>query len=351
MPWERQPCRGCGGEKPAGRGRALCDTCERAPKKPPRKRPCLLCGAEGVKQPRKQFCDECRELRLWRQERRHQAKLALKRHPCVQCGGPKGPGRYRQRCDACIAKDGVLPACQRCHENPVRRKLAKLCQRCEDERVVKQRARWRAKANAERVRDPERVRARKRAYHAKAKADPVKHAASLERKRLNYQLRRRRKGLPVRTLHVVQSEPQQTLPPFQLAAAIRAIARRESIGNPFAVGCEQDSDGSLTLVCERAGVPMRRVSGWERGENSPRWSTADQVLTRLGLFWWEVWTEESVRLPALTVCTYRTRPKLLRGERKLHRMKVGIKQYGDLGPDFETLRRVEALMSGEAVAA
>jgi predicted DNA-binding protein YlxM (UPF0122 family) len=64
----RKPCRGCGGPKPAGSGRAFCDACEALREKP------------VLKSPRPRHGE---------------------RRPCSRCQGPKPPGKGRQFCERC----------------------------------------------------------------------------------------------------------------------------------------------------------------------------------------------------------------------------------------------------------
>lgn len=130
------------------------------------------------------------------------------------------------------------------------------------------------------------------------------------------------------------------LPAMQLADAVMALAAREGLG----------------VVCGRAGVPERVVARWRLGEMSGRVDPdmADQVMTALDLFWWEVWTVDSVREPLFVVTTYNTHAKKSPGGvYRLRRCKDRTIPYGDLGTDYWRLREIEALMVGasESVAA
>lgn len=145
---------------------------------------------------------------------------------------------------------------------------------------------------------------------------------------------------------------EPTVPGEPLAAVIVAIARREEReGNPFAIGELGSKDRRVAIVCARAGILPRQLNRWRYGENEVRLSVADLALTRLCLFWWEVWTEESVRLPLFTVRVYRWQWKVNRGKRRHCRVCMRSVPYGDRGPDLEALRRIEALMTGESVEA
>jgi len=107
---------------------------------------------------------------------------------------------------------------------------------------------------------------------------------------------------------------------------------------------------NLKTVCKRAGIPERVVTRWMLGECNGRVEIgdADRVMTRLDLFWWEVWTEDTVREPLFVVTTYHSYLKRDRvgGEYRRRRIKGRTIPYGDLGTDFWRLREVAALMSG-----
>jgi hypothetical protein len=123
------------------------------------------------------------------------------------------------------------------------------------------------------------------------------------------------------------------LPSAPLAAAVMHLAEREG----------------RKAVCERAGIPERVLARWVLGEQGGNVDIvmADQVMTRLDLFWWEVWTEESVREPLFVVTTYRIEAKRDKaGEYKRRRIKYRTVPYGDLGTDFWRLREIGSLMTG-----
>lgn len=141
----------------------------------------------------------------------------------------------------------------------------------------------------------------------------------------------------------------QSLPSAPLADAIMRIAEREHKRRAFA-GSTAANDYRLTAICEQAEVPVRRVSSWRRGETNVSWGTADTVLTRLGLFWWEIWTEETVRVPLFEVRVYAHQWKTCHGKRRYQRIRTASVPYGDQGPDRETLRYVEHVMTGEVAA-
>lgn len=125
------------------------------------------------------------------------------------------------------------------------------------------------------------------------------------------------------------------LPAKPLADAIWKIAARSD----------------LKSTCRRAGIPERVVTRWTLGECNGQVEIcdADRVMTRLDLFWWEVWTEDTVREPLFIVTTYHTYMKRdhVGGQYKRRRIKDRSIPYGDLGTDFWRLREITGLMSGE----
>ena len=125
------------------------------------------------------------------------------------------------------------------------------------------------------------------------------------------------------------------LPAAPLAEAVLKLAARSD----------------LKTVCERAGIPERVITRWDLGEcnGNVELGLADQVMTRLDLFWWEVWTEDTVREPLFVVTTYHAYWKRdkVGDEYKLRRIKDRTIPYGDLGTDFWRLREIRRLLSGE----
>jgi hypothetical protein len=127
--------------------------------------------------------------------------------------------------------------------------------------------------------------------------------------------------------------PKPYLPSAPLADAVLQLAARYN----------------LKTVCVRAGIPERVVTRWRLGEQGGRvdLDLADQVMTRLGLFWWDIWTAETVREPLFLVTTYNTCLKKEPGDKyRRRRLKDRTIPYGDLGTDFYRLREIETLMSG-----
>lgn len=131
----------------------------------------------------------------------------------------------------------------------------------------------------------------------------------------------------------MRSKGEPYVPSLPLAEAVLRIA----------------AECTLRVTCRRAGVPERVVTRWRLGEQGGlvHLDLADQVMTSLGLCWWDIWTEKTVREPMFMVTTYHHQWKKEqdRGHR-LRRIKDRTIPYGDLGTDFYRLREIESLMSG-----
>ena len=115
----------------------------------------------------------------------------------------------------------------------------------------------------------------------------------------------------------------------------QAISRMAAAGD--------DRDELIGALLDRADVDPRDLYRWQVGEGNPTLATVDRVLTRLGLMWWDVWNEDTVREPVLIVRSYRWR--MFRCERRMYCLRK--KQYGDLGTDFWALRRVTDLLADD----
>lgn len=106
---------------------------------------------------------------------------------------------------------------------------------------------------------------------------------------------------------------------------------------------------TMDSVCRKAGIADRSYREWREGSRATiEFRTADRILTRLGLLWWEVWDEETTRLYGLIVVSYAQR--LNRGKdraTRYRRERVRTRRYWDLGPDYEGLARVEYAFTGE----
>lgn len=331
------PCIGCGGAKPKGRGLRYCENCERKPVRVAQT-PCHACGSTENKQPKTQYCDECKALRDWRYQTRRRANKHKHRKLCEHCGGRKGPGHGQRLCPSCHEKLYALPTCRVCKREPVRALRKQMCEKCKkasDER--------RRQANARRAReayaaDPQKFVRRAMESSRRRKLDPAYRAEEAEKRRLSYRLRQQARGKQVRQIRSRVAMPE----------AVKAWLP----GRPLAQAIDRLAEGvDLRTVCELAGIEERSVTAWRRGERNVEMDMADTVLTRLDLLWWDVWSEQSVRVPLFEVNVYAWQTKNSRGKRVRTRARVRYVPYGDLGPDRQKLHEVEALMTGEVVAA
>lgn len=73
------------------------------------------------------------------------------------------------------------------------------------------------------------------------------------------------------------------LPSVPLWQAITQMVEREGLDG-----------GTKEMICERAGIPERRLLSWGPGgeQQSVRFDTADKVISRLDLEWWNVYGPE-----------------------------------------------------------
>lgn len=61
----------------------------------------------------------------------------------------------------------------------------------------------------------------------------------------------------------------------------------------------------MPSLCVKAGISMRSYREWRDGSRpKAEFPTADRVLTRLGVFWWEVWTDQNTSPEDLITVTY-----------------------------------------------
>lgn len=321
---ERHGCLRCGAPKPKGRGRRLCDACEPVQQPKGLCSPCRDCGGREGKLPGKQICEECRAIAEWRHKRRNHGRKVKVRKPCLICKRVKSPGKGRLYCDACLAERAKPGPCERCHEKPKRYRLAKLCEVCKHEAVShhyeKRRGYYRERYAAGLVK-PRRRRSTKQLR---------------EIKRMSNRLRAMQGGREI--LPVVESDPTHgtSLPGGPLAAVVYAAAERNSI-----------THSRVGVLCERIGVFQRDVARWKTGESDATLRQVDLVLTRLGVMWWDVWTEETVRIPRIEARVYRWR--MIRSKRRLYCVRKC--RYGDAGPDRKQLARIAGVLDGEEALA
>lgn len=246
---------------------------------------------------------------------RKRAKKAAARKPCRGCGKPKGPGNRRIYCAACSARR-KLRACVGCGELHEFAKHQRTCDACK--RASRERERVRKREDsAQRRQNPE-TRERWLAAQKKSRQRAASRAARERARAINRN----------RTLHRV--------PARAIALAIRrAVEREERAGTPAAQGA----------VLERMGISNRRFWAWEFGQAEDcSFSSADQVLTALGLHWWDVWTEDTVRIPLITVARWRRVQRKRPGNVTQGWEVQSRRYYGDAGPDHQRLAAIEEML-------
>lgn len=214
----------------------------------------------------------------------------------------------------------------------------------------------------------------------KARRKRKKNGAKVKRRReahrIQYRLQQERQGRDPAEMKRQVSQLANSLedaagrfpalPARPLALAIEAsdARRRQEFFAGFTFGMEAFTGFDYTTEGDAVGVgggdrsSHRMVYAWKLGERvDVQFDVADRALTRGRWLWWEVWNEETVRLPALTVHVRRRRARMrgnqetqpvraeetLQGWRLRYSMYATAERhpYGDLGPDLETLARVE----------
>jgi hypothetical protein len=132
-------------------------------------------------------------------------------------------------------------------------------------------------------------------------------------------------------------------PAIQLANAIDAALARSP----------QHTRQEWTLQ-RWVGITDRTLREWRAGDrHTAKFNVADRVLCGLNLNWWEVWNEQTIRIPALTVRTYKPPFKVVQepGEEWPRFLDGGLRaySYGDLGPDHELMGKVAFAFTGEGM--
>lgn len=364
-------CARCGTEHPAphyDRYGKLCSACRARP------RACLRCWdvkpadafdwgngsrGEGKQHRRRNVCRACITAELERREQRRRTWVrdGVSVRRCSLCGETKplkggfytnglhrdGTTRYQHWCRTCSAATST----RRRQERMLRDKQYAAGVRA-----------WRATyARQWRTQHPDRARAASQRYMDRVRADPERHAAWLEARRMEHRLRReRRDGVRPenirngRVKHSSQPAREARLPIAPLAAAITRAIQRERGRNVF--GYDAGAlDDSQQRILKLVDVNGRLYYAWQRGEREQSdFNTIDRVLVRLELQWWDVYDETTLRLPVLTVRTWRRRERRFRG-RPLPLLvweQIASCRYGDAGPDHEQLRVVREAFEGQA---
>lgn len=261
-------------------------------------------GPEPAFQRRRHVCQECLDRR---EEERDEERAARVRtweqdgrlvRRCSGCGEVKDleHGFYNER-----APDPAKPMERqrgyRCKACTARRTTEqKRRQAADPERgavVREQRREWQ---RAWRAANPDAYHENQRAWFARKMQDPEWAERYRENERLAYRLRRLRLGLAVRDSKVPQAKgPRLPAPP--LLAAVDRLVEAESRSLYGVPEAPSIGDGRLSpteTVCLRLGISARSMSRWRTGESRMvSFEVADGVLVKAGLFWWDVWNEET----------------------------------------------------------
>lgn len=296
------PCHRCGGEKPSGRGRRLCASCEPKNQLPKTMTPCRACGeAKSDDRRRCSLCAECARLRAEaRVTRDNVARTIRNAKPCRGCG--RGPGRFKTRdgertpyCPQCQVRRAGLSPCTLCKAKPVRSRLARLCEDC--------------KATQ---------RERERAYHKQYSKDHPRHGerkvTRADRRTREYRRMRNRLTKDQVGLEIVpkdfryedgtrpDSHTFPVLSALPLVVAMNQIIQRERAISPAAQKIADGRKDSVRLtVCGRVGVSERTLYAWEHGERvNVQFDVADRIITGLGLLWFDVYGDDPVAAAAFT---------------------------------------------------
>lgn len=188
--------------------------------------------------------------------------------------------------------------CKRCQIEGANRRYYE--SRKDPQQVAKLRAR-NARLNREwRRRNPAAARAAVRRHHRKVQADPQKHAAHLESRRMARRLKREREGKPVRPLSAKQranlamtKTASSYLPAGPLAALVdRIVDQRKAVSEVLGDRARASGgDGVIAEVCAEFGVDERTYRGWRTGEyRQVRIGMAEKVLLRAGVEWFEIYS-------------------------------------------------------------
>jgi hypothetical protein len=138
------------------------------------------------------------------------------------------------------------------------------------------------------------------------------------------------------------------LPAAPVAAFVERIiaredrVRRQGYDDGLNTGARED-------VCAWLGIQPRSLLAWRVGQREGvQFEIVDQILTEAGVGWWEVFTEETCRVPALVVRHYSFRS--MRADRRGRPLELrGRDVCGDLGPDWDAIRLAEFAFTGQGM--
>lgn len=128
--------------------------------------------------------------------------------------------------------------------------------------------------------------ARQKRYRERLRKDPQRHARRLEQERMGRRLRIERKtGASVTEMRGMANVVRPTdishktsVPGVPLSRAMHAYVEK--------------AGGSIEMLCDQIGFSARALSRWHVTGGGVSLDLADKALTRMGLCWWEVWTED-----------------------------------------------------------
>jgi hypothetical protein len=210
---------------------------------------------------------------------------------CSICKKPK-PLNRRRFPIAKVAPNGRVTgysyACRPC---TVARKAVwtKRALAAEDAHAEKLRVQQRATQKAWREANPEKKAAARRRWLEATKADPVRHAALLEARRIEHRLRAERAG---RVLGEQRSVAK--LPPSRCRVpSLPIVELMERIMDARRVVAEAINEPAPTIedLCDELGVTSRNFRRWRDGEQPlMEIGTAERVLLRADVDWSEVYS-------------------------------------------------------------
>lgn len=268
-------CAHCDKPKPKGRGRKLCDECQKAWHHKIARRRCNRCGEPCA--PRKILCESCKELAEWKRARRH---AVGRRKPCTRCGGPKGPGARRRLCDRCLKQDQTKRPCEKCHKRPKRYPIAKLCEICKAEAEAALRARNRERNKLARQK-------KQRKNKAKRKITRKQRKNITENHRMAQRLRNERAGR-----ELVPVDEREWLARYGTGRG--ETQARVPVDPLLEWLAHVDGDEMLAVVAERAGLSVSFVQRVRNGKyKAVSLPDADRLCVGLDLSFASLYGEEA----------------------------------------------------------
>lgn len=66
-----------------------------------------------------------------------------------------------------------------------------------------------------------------------------------------------------------------------------------------------EAERTCESACKKAGISDRTLRDWRAGtRKTAKFDTADRILIRLSLFWWEVWTSDNCTAAELALVEF-----------------------------------------------